>query len=129
MICEIIGGIISGSIAILSDAAHLGSDVLGFGVTIWALAISRKEKGGKMTYGYHRAEILGTLFSIFTIWGMVAILVVNAYDRFTNPHAAKMINGFEMLIVSSVGLTFNIIQLFIVESDWFDGANEVFERK
>jgi zinc transporter 2 len=87
MIVEIIGGLMANSIAIISDAAHLGSDVLGFGVTIWALAMSRKKSGGKMTYGYHRAEILGTIFSIFTIWAMVAYLVHNAYHRFFNRKA------------------------------------------
>jgi solute carrier family 30 (zinc transporter), member 2 len=108
MIIEIIGGLMADSIAIISDAAHLGSDVLGFGVTIWALSMSRKKSGGKYTYGYHRAEVLGTIFSIFTIWAMVAYLVNNAIHRFMNP-AAHPIEGAYMLIVSCCGLGFNLI--------------------
>jgi zinc transporter 2 len=108
MIIEIIGGLMADSIAIISDAAHLGSDVLGFGVTIWALSMSRKQSGGKHTFGYHRAEVLGTIFSIFTIWAMVAYLVNNAIGRFMHP-GAHPIEGAYMLIVSCCGLGFNLI--------------------
>ena len=79
---EIAGGIMADSIAILSDAAHLVSDVFGLGVSVWAIHIATNNANSKYTYGYHRAEILGTLTSIFTIWAMTAYLVDEAVHRF-----------------------------------------------
>jgi len=85
---EIAGGLYSHSIAILSDAAHLLSDVLGFGVSVWAIHYSQNNRTEKYTFGFHRAEILGSLVSIFTIWGITGYLLDEAIHRFLNPDKA-----------------------------------------
>ena len=74
MTIEIIGGYLANSIAIMSDAAHLLSDLLGFLISIISIYISRKVAKNKMSYGYHRAEIIGALVSIVLIWALTLVL-------------------------------------------------------
>lgn len=84
--CQIVGGYISNSIAIFTDCAHLATDMVGFMMSILALRISMRPATKKLTFGWHRAEVIGTLLSvafliIATIW-----LVVEATYRVINPH-------------------------------------------
>ena len=67
MLAELLGGILSGSLAILTDAAHILSDILGFTISIISLKITRKPASELMTFGYHRSEIIGALLSILII--------------------------------------------------------------
>ena len=85
MTIEIIGGYTAHSIAILSDAAHLGTDVLGLAISVIAMAIAQKQATERFSFGFHRAEVLGAIISILTIWVMVAGLVYEATMRFLNP--------------------------------------------
>ena len=75
---EIYGGVKANSIAIFTDAAHLSSDIIGFGVSILSIYISAKSSDEALSYGWHRAEVIGTLFSIATMWIMTVWLVVEA---------------------------------------------------
>ena len=84
MIAEIIGGLVSGSLAILTDAAHMASDVTGFLISIISIWISQKSATPSSSFGYHRAEVLGGLLSIFTIWVLVVYLIVEATNRMFN---------------------------------------------
>jgi hypothetical protein len=81
MIIEIIGGYLANSIAIMSDAAHLLSDLLGFLISIISIYISRKIAKNDMSYGYHRAEIIGALVSIVLIWALTIWLLYEATLR------------------------------------------------
>lgn len=75
---EIAGGIMAHSIAIMSDAAHIASDVIGFGISICALKIAHRHANSQYTFGYHRVEIVGAFCSIFTIWIMTVWLFYEA---------------------------------------------------
>ena len=75
MIVEIGGGIWSDSLAILTDAAHMLSDVAGFGISMISIKVAQKRPHGTMTFGYQRAEVLGALASVMTIQFMVFYLV------------------------------------------------------
>lgn len=103
---EIVGGLYSNSIAIISDAAHLVSDALGIGISVLALKIAEKSSNNTFTYGYHRAEVLGALASIFFIWIVTIWLMVEATFRILNP---PEIQSEVMLLVSFVCLIFNLI--------------------
>ena len=72
----------AGSIAIFTDSAHLASDLLGFGISILALSMAQKSPSSNLTYGWHRAEIIGTLVSVSSIWIMTGWLFVEATKRF-----------------------------------------------
>lgn len=110
---EVIGGYISHSIAIYTDAAHLASDVIGFAISMSALKIAQRNASDHLTYGWHRYEILGTLLSVWIIWGVTAWLVFEATMRFYHP---QKIEGQVMLATSVIGLVFNLIQIKILHS-------------
>jgi zinc transporter 2 len=110
---QLVGGYLASSIAIFTDSAHLASDMLGFAISIIALKISQKSSDTNLTYGWHRAEIIGTLISMLSIWVITAVLVIEATRRFFEP---SQVNGGIMLIVAVLGLLFNLIQMRILHT-------------
>ena len=106
MLAELLGGILSGSLAILTDAAHILSDILGFTISIISLKITRKPASELMTFGYHRSEIIGALLSILIIWGLTGWLLYKAILRIIVPMPT---DGFIMLITAIGGLVGNTI--------------------
>ncbi|EGR27315.1 hypothetical protein IMG5_197830 [Ichthyophthirius multifiliis] len=114
MCIEFIGGYLSNSLAIMTDAVHLLSDVVGFIITITAIYVSRIEANKKMTFGYHRAEIIGATFSILIIWGLIIWMFLEGIERLMNP---PQIQGVPMMILSICGLLFNLILMRILEGN------------
>jgi zinc transporter 2 len=110
---ELYGGYKSGSIAIFTDAAHLSADIFGFGFSIIALKISQKSSNESLSYGWHRSEIIGTMFSVATMWIMTLWLLVEATNRFFEP---PKVTGWIMLLVACIGLVFNLIQIKILHT-------------
>ena len=107
IVLEIVGGWWSGSVAIMADAAHLASDILGFGVSILALKLGQKDASDDLTYGWNRAEILGTFFSIATIWVLTVFLLIEATQRMIQNE--NHVDGTTMLIIAVIALVFNLI--------------------
>ena len=112
MIGEVVGGIISKSLAILTDAAHLLSDIAGFAIALFAIYASGWEANPQQTFGYYRVEILGALISIQLIWLVTGVLVYEAILRFIHPN--ENINGLIMFIVAFAGLVVNIFIMCIL---------------
>jgi len=110
MIIEIVGGYVSNSIAIMSDAAHLLSDLLSFFVSIFALRLSARGINRNYTFGYHRAEVLGALGSISVIWILTLWLLIEAFDRFISPPTD--FNPFVMMVTAFLGICVNLIMGF-----------------
>ncbi|KAG0308747.1 hypothetical protein BGZ98_007023 [Dissophora globulifera] len=110
-IIELIGATLSGSLALLSDSFHLLTDITSFIISLTAVYLSRRAATATHTFGYHRAEVLGALFSIFLIWGLTLTLVVEAYSRLRNPIA---IDGKTMSVVAGVGVCVNISLMFVL---------------
>ena len=106
MIIEIIGGYLANSIAIMSDAAHLLSDLLGFIISILSIFISRRVATTEMSFGFHRAEIIGALVSITLIWGLTIWLLYEATLRIIE---VPPVDGFIMVLVAIIGFAFNLI--------------------
>ena len=113
MIGEIVGGYISGSLAIITDAAHMLSDVAGFLISYFAIYMGSRPSNHQMSFGYHRAEILGALASIMLIWGIIIYLFIEAIHRLIHPEA---IDGEIMLITAVVGLICNFISIYTLHS-------------
>jgi solute carrier family 30 (zinc transporter), member 2 len=84
MVIEFAGGIISGSLSILADAAHMFSDVAGFMISYASIHISRRSPTFDSGYGYHRAEILGAIVSVLFIWCLLIALNTEASIRIYN---------------------------------------------
>lgn len=111
-VAEIIGGIMSGSLALLSDAFHNLSDVLSMVISYIAILIARKSRTSVKTYGFKRAEILAALINTLTLIGASVYIISEAVKRFFNPQS---VNTDIMLIVALIGLAGNglsIIMLF-----------------
>lgn len=102
---ELAGGFYSGSLAIMTDAAHLLADVAGFGISLMAIKYAQKIATSKMSFGYDRIEVLGVLGSIGMIWIIVGFLFVEAVERIQNP---QPINAPLMMCVAGVGVVVNI---------------------
>lgn len=110
MIVELIGGWLASSLAIMSDAAHLLSDVGGFVVSLVALKLARSQSP-QMTYGFARAEVLGALLSVVTIWMVTGMLVAEAVQRIISP---EDVDGKLMFIIASIGLLVNVVLLVVL---------------
>ena len=106
MIIEFICGYLAGSLAIMSDATHLLSDLAGFLISLFSLIVAMKPADRNFTFGYHRFEVLGALASIIIIWGLTVWLLLAAIWRIKHPNP---IVGFLMVCIAAGGLLFNII--------------------
>lgn len=80
-----IGGYLANSIAIYTDSAHLASDMIGFAMSMVALKMAMRPASKELTFGWHRAEILGTLISIVFLLTLTIWLVFEATDRVVEP--------------------------------------------
>ena len=69
----------------MADAAHLASDIIGFGISIVALTLGDKGPSDHLTFGWKRAEIIGTMVSVSTIWIMTVWLLIEATYRIMAP--------------------------------------------
>ncbi|XP_068223401.1 proton-coupled zinc antiporter SLC30A2-like isoform X3 [Palaemon carinicauda] len=107
MIGEAVGGYLANSIAIMSDAAHLLSDLTSFIVSLVAIFIGMQPASRKMNFGYHRAEVLGAVVSVLMIWLITGILVYAAVERVTSMDFE--VESDVMIIVSALGVVINII--------------------
>lgn len=107
MIGEVVGGVLSNSLAIATDAAHLLTDFASFMISLFALWVAAKPKSQKLSFGWHRAEVLGATVSVLMIWLVTGILVYMAVLRCINQNYE--INAEAMLITSGLGVVVNII--------------------
>ncbi|AFK22380.1 cation diffusion facilitator family transporter [Pyrococcus sp. ST04] len=119
-IAEIIGGILSGSLALLSDSLHNFSDAMGILASYIALRIGKMKKNEKFTFGYRRAEILVAFLNSTILVGVSLFLIVEAYRRFSN---LKPINARIMLPVATVGLFANLISVALLHEHSHESMN------
>ncbi|KAG0230481.1 hypothetical protein BGX31_005822 [Mortierella sp. GBA43] len=111
---ELVGGYFAKSLALMSDAFHLLSDVISFIVSLIAIWLSEQPATKRHSFGYHRAEVLAALVSVFIIWILTAFLLMEAYERIQRP---EEIDGKTMCIVASIGVGINIVLAFALGHD------------
>jgi len=111
-VVEVIGGIISGSLSLISDALHNFSDGIAIIITYIAMRLSKKPKTFKYTFGLKRAEILAAIINASTLIIISFFLIKEAIERFYNP---SPITGSIMLIVASLGLAANVIGTLLLK--------------
>jgi cobalt-zinc-cadmium efflux system protein len=103
---ELIGGFLTNSLALLSDAGHMLSDIAALALSLFAFRIAKRPATVSSTYGYHRVEILAALFNGLTLWLIVGVIFAAAYNRFLDPPAVE---SYGMMIVALLGLLVNIV--------------------
>jgi len=119
-IVEILGGIFSGSLALLSDSIHNLSDTMAIALSYFANKISKKPKNISKTFGYKRAEIIAAFVNASVLFIISLRLIFEAYKRLKNP---QTIDGNLMLTVAVVGLIANFISVYLLEKDSHDNMN------
>ena len=112
-IVEIIGGVISGSLSLISDALHNFSDGIAVIISYIAIRLNKKPKDIQFTFGYKRAEIIAAVFNASVLIGISLYLFFEAYNRFVDP---KEVEGGTMIIVASIGLAANIAGTLLLRS-------------
>jgi len=122
MVVEAIGGFLTNSLALLSDAGHMLSDSISLGIAMLAFMFGEKAASYSKTYGYKRFEILAAVLNGITLIGIALFIFYEAIERFTNPPEVATTG---MLIISIIGLFVNILVAWIMMrgSDTKDNLN------
>ena len=122
MVVEAIGGFLTNSLALLSDAGHMLSDSISLGIAMLAFMFGEKAASYSKTYGYKRFEILAAVLNGITLIGIALFIFYEAIERFTNPPEVATTG---MLIISTIGLFVNILVAWIMMrgSDTKDNLN------
>lgn len=107
MVVECVGGLLANSLAIATDAAHLLTDFASFMISLFAIWISARPASQRMSYGWHRAEVIGALTSVLLIWVVTGILVYMAVERVLNDNFE--IDSTYMLISAGIGVAVNVV--------------------
>jgi len=109
LIVELIGGVWTNSLALMSDAAHVFTDVIALLLSWFAMRISLKPATLTKTYGYYRGEILAALVNGVMLFAVSALILVEAYQRIQNPGHIK---SLEMIVIAFVGLAANLLSAY-----------------
>ncbi|MCH9004487.1 MAG: cation diffusion facilitator family transporter [Proteobacteria bacterium] len=120
MIVEVIGGIISGSLALLADAGHMLTDTMALALAAMAFQVCKRPPDGKLTFGYQRFQILAAFVNGLSLLLVVGWILFEAVSRFFEP---KEILGETMLVVAVAGLIVNLISFGVLHSGDQDNLN------
>ena len=110
-VVELVGGILTNSLALLADAGHMLSDVAALGLSLLALHWTLRRPTAQKTFGYHRLEILVALVNGLVLWGMAAYIGYEALGRFLHP---PEISGTPLLVIASLGLLVNLLGMYVL---------------
>ena len=105
-VAELVGGWWTNSLALLSDAAHMFTDLAALGLALFALWVCSRPATGSKTFGYYRAEILAALVNGVVLWVVVLFILAEAWRRLSNP---PVIAGPGMLLLALLGLVVNLV--------------------
>jgi cobalt-zinc-cadmium efflux system protein len=111
MLAEVVGGLLTNSLALLADAGHMLADVAALALSLVALWIAERPPSPRRTYGYYRAEILAALANGATLIGIALTIVVEAFQRLREP---PQVLGGPMLAIAIGGLAVNLIGLAVL---------------
>jgi len=120
VLAEIIGGLISGSLSLISDALHNLSDFAAIFITYVAYLLSMKKFTEKRTFGYKRAQVLAGLFNAFALAGIIFFLFYEAVNRMIKP---VRIDASLVVIVGSIGFLANFLSVILLKKDSKENLN------
>ena len=115
MVAEIVGGIISGSLALVADALHMLTDGAAIALALFAIWLAGKPATVERTFGYQRAEVLAALINALSLWLVASWVFFEAYHRFFVESPGE-IEGVLVLVVGGGGLLINIIVAYILHA-------------
>jgi cobalt-zinc-cadmium efflux system protein len=113
LVAEVVGGILTGSLALLSDAAHMMTDTAGLAIALAAVRIGARPADNRRTFGYKRFEILAAAFNALLLFGVAAYILYEGVERFLDP---SEIQSLPMLAIAVLGLVVNLIAMRILDA-------------
>lgn len=113
MLLEFIGGLITNSLALLSDSGHMLSDTSSLALSLVAMWFATRPASPNKTYGFYRFEILAALFNGLTLFLIAAFIVYEAVERFLDPQAVA---SGTMILIAIIGLLANLLSAFALMS-------------
>jgi len=114
---EVVTGFLFGSLALLSDAGHMLTDVVGLGMALAAIQVASQRRDPRQTYGLYRLEVLAALANAALLFGVAAYVLYEAARRFLQP---PEVPGLPLLVIAAIGLIVNLISFALLRS----GAKE-----
>lgn len=113
MVVEVVGGVLSGSLALLADAGHMLTDTMALALAAMAFYVSRRPPDDKLTYGYQRFQILAAFANGLSLLLIVGWIVIEAIRRFVSP---RDVLGETMLLIAAIGLVVNLISFIVLHT-------------
>ena len=117
LLVEVAGGLLTNSLALLSDAAHMMTDVIALGISLFAVRMARRPADAKRTYGYARMEAIGALVNGSLLFLVAGYILWEAIGRFSQP---PHVESGGMLLVAVLGLVVNLVAMKLLQA----GAGE-----
>ena len=114
MLVELAGAFLTGSLALLADAAHMLTDVGGLALALFAIWIAARPPTPAKTYGYYRAEILAALVNAVVLLALAVVILVEAWERLLHP---RELLGGPMLAIGGLGLVVNLVGAWLLHHD------------
>ena len=111
-VVETVGGILSDSISLVSDAVHMFTDVMAIGLSLFAITMAARSHSGAMTFGYQRAEVMvalanGVVLAVISLWVL--------YEAFLRVMSPRIIDAPLLLLTASIGLAGNLVVMFLLK--------------
>ncbi len=122
LVVEVVGAVVTGSLALLVDAAHVLTDVLGLGLALIASRLATRSATARRTYGWARSEVLGAAAQAAVLLGVGVFVLVEAVQRFADPAAVP---GPALLAFGAIGLAGNLASLMVLRRS---GARDLNSR-
>jgi cobalt-zinc-cadmium efflux system protein len=111
---ELVGGILSNSLSLVSDAVHVFGDILAIFMSLFAVSLATRQHKGSMTYGYHRAEVLASMANGILLCAISVWIGVEAYQKLYSP---KPIDAVLVMALASIGLAGNLVIMKVLRQD------------
>ncbi len=120
LVAEVVGGLLTNSLALLSDAAHMGTDVIALAISLVAVRLGRRPPDARRTYGYARMEAIGALVNGGLLFLVAAYILWEAVGRFREP---PPVASTGMLVIAALGLIVNLISMRLLKAGSGDSLN------
>lgn len=120
MVAEVIGGLVTGSLALISDAAHMLTDTMALAIALFAIRMARRAADARRTFGYARFEILAAAFNAVMLFFVAIYILYEAVGRLREPQG---IESTAMLVIASIGLVVNLVAMRLLGGGKDDSLN------
>ncbi|MGH8249172.1 MAG: cation diffusion facilitator family transporter [Steroidobacteraceae bacterium] len=120
LVVEVVASLLTGSLALLSDAGHMATDVAALGIALLAIKLGRRPADSKRSFGYRRLEILAAALNAAGLFLVAGYVLIEAVRRFGNPQS---VDSTGMLVIAALGLVVNAVAMMLLKGGRDDSLN------